>query len=64
VVITPRGGLGVCRNAVQTDSKIASHERGAQLVGVTLPRSKSMGFSASFGSQDFFEVSTQIEATL
>lgn len=44
--------------------KIAPHERGAQIVGVTLPKSKSMGFSASFGCKEFFEIAAQIEALL
>jgi hypothetical protein len=44
--------------------KIAPHERGAEIVGVTLPKSKSMGLSATFNSKEFFELAAQIEALL
>ena len=44
--------------------KVAPHERGAEIVGVTLPKSKSMGFSATFNSKEFFEIAAQIEALL
>jgi hypothetical protein len=58
------GGLTSFEVTIPRHFKIAPHERGAQIVGVTLPRSKSMGFSASFGSKDFFEIATLIEETL
>lgn len=44
--------------------KIAPSDKGAQIVGATTARSKSMGFSASFGSKEFFELVSLIEATL
>lgn len=44
--------------------KIAPNDNGAQIVGATAARSKSMGFSASFGSKEFFELVSLIEAAL
>jgi hypothetical protein len=44
--------------------KIAPGENGAQIVGATMARSKSMGFSASFGSKEFFELAGLIEGAL
>lgn len=44
--------------------KIAPHESGAQIVGATMARSKSMGFSASFGSKEYFEIISLIESAL
>ena len=44
--------------------KVAPHERGAAIVAVTLPKSKSMGFSATFNSKEFFEIAAQIESLL
>jgi hypothetical protein len=58
------GGLEGLKLKIPRYLKITPHEGGAQIVAVTLPRSKSMGFSASFGSKEFLEIATQIEATL
>lgn len=58
------GGLDGAEIKIPRRFTIAPHERGALIIGVTLPRSKSMGFSASLGSKEFFEISAQIEATL
>lgn len=44
--------------------KIAPNAYGAQILGATMARSKSMGFSASFGSKEFFEIVSLIEAAL
>jgi hypothetical protein len=44
--------------------KIAPNASGAQIVGATMARSKSMGFSASFGSKEFFELVSLIETAL
>lgn len=44
--------------------KIAPNDYGAQIVGATTARSKSMGFSAAFGSKEFFELVSLIEAAL
>ncbi|HUK87475.1 MAG TPA: hypothetical protein VLT85_07395 [Terriglobales bacterium] len=44
--------------------QIVPHERGAHIIAVTLPKSKSMGFSATFNSKEFFEIAAQIEALL
>jgi len=44
--------------------KIRPQEGGAQIVAVTLPRSKSMGFGASLGSKEFLEIVGLLEATL
>ena len=44
--------------------KIAPHERGAEIVAVTLPKSKSMGLSATFNSKEFFEIAALIESLL
>jgi hypothetical protein len=44
--------------------KIAPNNSGAQIVGATTARSKSMGFSATFGSKEFFDLVSLIEAAL
>jgi hypothetical protein len=58
------GGLAGAELKIPRTLKIVPQEGGAQIVGVTLPRSKSMGFSASLGSKEFFEIAAQIESTL
>lgn len=58
------GGLEGFKLKIPRTMKIAPHEGGTQIVAVTLPRSKSMGFSASFGSKEFLEITAQIETTL
>jgi len=59
-----KGGLGGAEIEIQRTLKITPHEGGAQLIAVTLPRSKSMGFSASMGSKEFLEIVDLLEATL
>ena len=59
-----QGGLSGSEVKIQRTFRIAPHEGGAQLVAVTLPRSKSMGFSASLGSKEFLEIVGLIEGTL
>jgi hypothetical protein len=44
--------------------RITPHQDSAEIVVVTLPRSKSMGFSASFGSKEFFDLAGDIEAAM
>jgi hypothetical protein len=58
------GGLTGSEVKIQRTLKIVPHQGGAQIVAVTLPRSKSMGFSASLGSKEFLEIATLLEATL
>lgn len=58
------GGLGGFKLKIPRTLKIIPNEGGARLVAVTLPRTKSMGFSASLGSKEFLEIAAQIEATL
>jgi hypothetical protein len=58
------GGLAGSEIKIQRTLIITPHEGGAQIVAVTLPRTKSMGFSASFGSKEFLEIAAQIESTL
>jgi|HubBroStandDraft_6_1064221.scaffolds.fasta_scaffold53289_4 hypothetical protein len=58
------GGLTGSEIKIQRTLKIISHQDGAQIVAVTLPRSKSMGFSASLGSKEFLEIVTLLEATM
>jgi hypothetical protein len=58
------GGLAGSEIKIQRMLKIRPQEGGAQIVAVTLPRSKSMGFSASLGSKEFLEIVGLLEATL
>ena len=58
------GGLEGFKLKIPRTLKIVPHEGGAQLVAVTLPKSKSMGFSASLSSKEFLELAALIEATL
>jgi len=59
-----KGGLAGSEIQIQRTLKIAPQESEAQLIAVTLPRSKSMGFSASMGSKEFLEIVDLLEATL
>lgn len=59
-----KGGLTGLEMEIQRTMKIAPQEGGAQCIAVTLPRSKSMGFSASMGSKEFVEIVGLLEATL
>ncbi len=61
---TTQGGITGFEVKIPRYFKVAPNDYGAQIVGATLPRSKSMGFSASFGSKEFLEIVTLIEATL
>lgn len=58
------GGLTGFEVKVPRYLHIAPHEKGAQIVVATLPRSKSMGFGASLGSKEFFEMVNEIETAL
>lgn len=58
------GGLAGGEVKIHRTLKIFPQEGGAQIVAVTLPRSKSMSFSASFGSKEFLEIVALLEATL
>jgi len=58
------GGLTGAEIKIQRMLKIRPQEGGAQIVAVTLPRSKSMGFGASLGSKEFLEIVGLLEATL
>jgi|SRR5579872_3934974 len=58
------GGMPGSEMKIPRTLKIVAGERGTEIVAVTLPRSKSMGFSASLGSGDFFELVSGIEALL
>ncbi len=59
-----KGGLTSFEMKIPRILKIAPREHGAEIVAVTLPRSKSMGFSASLGSGEFFELASEIDAAL
>ena len=59
-----QGGLSGSEVKIQRTFRIAPQEGGAQLVAVTLPRSKSMGFSASLGSKEFLEIVALLEGAL
>ncbi len=59
-----KGGLTSFELKIPRIFKITPHERGAEIVAVTLPRSKSMGLSATLCSGDFFELASAIEAAL
>ncbi len=59
-----RGGMPDFELEIQRTMKIAPLQGGAQLIAVTLPRSKSMGFSASVGWKEFLEIVALLEATL
>lgn len=59
-----QGGITGFEVKIPRYFRIAPNDYGAQIVCATLPRSKSMGFSASFGSKEFWEIVTLIEATL
>ncbi len=58
------GGMPGAEVQIQRTMRIAPQEGGAQLIAVTLPRSKSMGFSASVGSKEFLEIVALLEASL
>jgi hypothetical protein len=58
------GGLTGGEVKIQRTLKIVSVDGGTQVIAVTLPRSKSMGFSASLGSKEFLEIVALLEATL
>jgi hypothetical protein len=59
-----QGGITGFEVRIPRYFKIAPYDYGAQIVGATLPRSKSMGFSASFGSKEFWEIVSLIEGAL
>jgi len=59
-----QGGLAGSEVSIQRTLGVFPHQAGAQLIAVTLPRSKSMGFSASLGSKEFLEIVTLLDGTL
>jgi hypothetical protein len=59
-----KGGLAGFEMTVPRLLRITPRDESAEIVVVTLPRSKSMGFSASFGSKQFFELASDIEAAM
>jgi hypothetical protein len=59
-----KGGLAGFEMKIPRFLRIAPNGQGAQIVAVTLPRSKSMGFSASFGSSEFFALANEIETAI
>jgi hypothetical protein len=59
-----KGGLAGFEMKVPRVLRITPREDSAEIVVVTLPRSKSMGFSASFGSKEFFDLASDIEAAM
>lgn len=59
-----KGGISGFELTIPRLLKIAPEAGKTQLVAVTLPRSKSMGFSATFNSKEFFELLPKLEAVL
>ena len=59
-----KGGITGFEVSIPRFFKIAPNDYGAQVVGATLPRSKSMGFSATFNSKEFWEIVSLIEGVL
>jgi hypothetical protein len=59
-----QGGLAGFELKIDRILKIIPRENGAQVVAVTMPVSKSMGFSASLGAKEFLEMVALLESTL
>jgi len=59
-----KGGLAGFELKIDRILKIIPRENGAQVVAVTMPVSKSMGFSASLGAKEFLEMVALLESTL
>lgn len=59
-----RGGLAGFELKIDRILKIIPRENGAQVVAVTMPVSKSMGFSASLGAKEFLDMVALVESTL
>lgn len=59
-----KGGLAGFELKIDRILKIIPRENGAQVVAVTMPVSKSMGFSASLGAKEFLEMVALLENTL
>ncbi|MGA2095816.1 MAG: hypothetical protein ABSH39_05925 [Candidatus Acidiferrum sp.] len=58
------GGLAGLAFKIDRILKITPREDGAQVVAVTMPVSKSMGFSASLRAKEFLEMVALLESTL
>jgi hypothetical protein len=59
-----KGGLAGSEMEIPRTLKIVSRDGAAQLIAVTLPKSKSMGFSASLGAKEFLELASVVESAL
>jgi len=58
------GGISGFELKIPRYLKIIPQASGAQITAVTLPRSKSMGFSATFNTKEFLELIQKLEAAL
>jgi len=59
-----QGGLAGLELKIDRILKIIPRENGAQAVAVTMPVSKSMGFSASLRAKEFLDLVALLESTL
>ena len=59
-----KGGLAGSEMEIPRTLKIVSRDGAAQLIAVTLPKSKSMGFSASLGAKEFLELASAVDSAL
>jgi len=59
-----QGGISGFEVKIPRFLKITPHASGAQITAVTLPRSKSMGFSATFNTKEFLELVQKLEVRL
>jgi hypothetical protein len=59
-----RGGISGFELKIPRYLKIIPQASGAQITAATLPRSKSMGFSATFLTKEFLELVQKLEDTL
>ncbi|WP_058189248.1 hypothetical protein [Terracidiphilus gabretensis] len=59
-----KGGLAGAEIEIPRTLKVVSRDGAAQLIAVTLPKSKSMGFSASLGAHEFLELASAVESAL
>jgi hypothetical protein len=59
-----KGGLTGVELKIQRVLRITPQDRMSRIVAVTLPKSKSMGFSASLSSKEFLEMVALLESAL
>jgi len=59
-----KGGLAGSEMKIPRTFKVLPHEQGSQIVAVTLPASKSMGFSATLNSKEFLALIPDVEGAL